>query len=113
MNNSSACRRSPLELFPGQPTPRLYDRVVEVLRTRHYSRRTEEAYLHWIRRFLLFHTGAHPRKLAESDINRFLTHLGVGENVAAATRIRRWRVDRLRKAVSSDSGGIIRTDRPA
>ena len=67
MNNSVADRRSPLGLFPGQPVPGLYDRVVEVLRTRHYSRRTEEAYLHWIRRFLLFHTGAHPRKVAESD----------------------------------------------
>ena len=52
MNNSPACRPSPLELVPGQPAPRLYDAVVEVLRTRHYSRRTEEAYLHWIRRFM-------------------------------------------------------------
>jgi len=43
MNNSPADRRSPLGLFPGEPTPRLYDRVVEVLRTRHYSRRTEQA----------------------------------------------------------------------
>jgi hypothetical protein len=41
MNNSPADRRSPLGLFPGQPTPRLYERVVEILRTRHYSRRTE------------------------------------------------------------------------
>ena len=64
MNNSAADRRSPLGLFPGQPAPRLYDRVVEVLRTRHYSRRTEEAHLHWIRRFLLFHNGTHPRDLA-------------------------------------------------
>jgi len=60
--------------------------VVEVLRTRHYSRRTEEACLHWIRRFLVFHSGAHPRELAENDVNRFLTHLAVGENVAASTQ---------------------------
>jgi hypothetical protein len=64
-------------MFPGQPTPRLYDRVVEVLRTRHYSRRTEQAYIHWIRRFILFHARAHPRELAEGDVNRFLTHLAV------------------------------------
>jgi site-specific recombinase XerD len=75
-----------LGLFPGKPTPRLYDRVVEALRTRHYSRRTEEAYLHWIRRFLLFHNGTHPRELAESDVNRFLTHLAVGAKVAASTQ---------------------------
>jgi len=43
MNNSPAHRRSPLGLFPGEPTPRLYDRLLEVLRTRHYSRRTEQA----------------------------------------------------------------------
>ncbi len=86
MNNSTANRRSPLGLLVGQPVPRLYDRVVEVLRSRHYSRRTEEAYLHWIRRFLLFHNGNHPRELAENDVNRFLTHLAVGENVAASTQ---------------------------
>jgi hypothetical protein len=40
-----------LGLFLGEPNPRLYDRVVEVLRTRHYSRRTEQACIHWIRRF--------------------------------------------------------------
>ena len=97
MNNSAAHLCSPLGLFPGQLAPRLYDRVVEVLRTRHYSRRTDGAYLHWIRRFILFHTGAHPRELAESDVNRFLTHLAVGENVAAST----------------EHGGIIRPDRSA
>jgi integrase len=86
MNDSAADRRSPLGLFPGQSAPRLYDRVLEVLRTRHYSRRTEEAYLHWIRRFLLFHNGTHPRELAENDVSGFLTHLAVGEKVAASTQ---------------------------
>jgi len=64
MNNPSTLRRSPLGMFPGQPTPRLYHRVVEVLPTRHYSRRTEQACIHWIRCFILFHTRAHPRDLA-------------------------------------------------
>ena len=73
-------------LFPGQPAPRLYDRVVEVLRARHYSRRTEEAYVHWIRRYVLFRDGRHPRELAEGDVNRFLTHLAMRENVAASTQ---------------------------
>ncbi len=44
MGTSGANRQSPLGLFPAQPTPRLYDWVVEVLRTRHYSRRTEQTY---------------------------------------------------------------------
>ena len=86
MNNSTRERRSPLGCFPGQPAPRLYDRVVEVLRARHYSRRTEEACVHWIRRFTLFHAGAHPRELGEGHVNTFLTHLAVKENVAASTR---------------------------
>jgi site-specific recombinase XerD len=73
-------------LFLGQPTPRLYDSVVEALRSRHYSRRTEEAYLHWIRRFLAFHGGIHPRELAKSEVNRFLTHLAISQNVAASTQ---------------------------
>ena len=73
-------------MFPGQPAPRLYDRMVEVLRARHYSRRTEEAYVHWIRRFVLFHHGRHPRELAEGDVNRFLTPLAIGQNVAASTQ---------------------------
>ncbi|MGH7463445.1 MAG: phage integrase N-terminal SAM-like domain-containing protein [Longimicrobiales bacterium] len=63
MNEGSAPRQAPLGLFPGQPAPRLYDRLLEALRTRHYSRRTEQAYTHWIRRFVLFHTGTHPREL--------------------------------------------------
>ncbi len=86
MNNSTADRPLPLGLLVGQPVPRLYDRVVEILRTRHYSRRTEQAYVHWIRRFILFHAPTHPRELAEGDVNRFLTHLAMKENVAASTQ---------------------------
>jgi integrase-like protein len=82
-----ADRQAPVGLFPDQPKSRLYDRVVEVLRTLHYSHRTEEAYVHWIRRFLLFHGGTHPRALTEGDVNRFLTHLAVQRNVAASTQL--------------------------
>jgi hypothetical protein len=53
-----------------------YDWELEALRSRHYSRCTDETYLPWIRRFLAFHGGTHPRELAESD---------VGENVTAST----------------------------
>ena len=47
MNNSPVERRSLSGLFPGEPTPRLYDCVVEFLHTRRYIRRTEQAYMHW------------------------------------------------------------------
>ncbi len=79
-------RRPPLGLFPDKPAPRLYDRIVEVLRVRHYSRRTEEAYVHWIRRYIEFHQHRHPRQLAEGDVNGFLTSLAVKEHVAASTQ---------------------------
>ena len=45
-------------------------RIVEVLRVRHYSRRTEQAYVHWIGRFIKFHRQRHPRELSEADVNR-------------------------------------------
>jgi hypothetical protein len=79
-------RRSPLGLFPDQPTPRLYDCIVEILRVHHYSTRTEQAYVHWIRRYIEFHDHQHPRQLVEDDVNRFLTHLAVQEHVAASTQ---------------------------
>lgn len=79
-------RRPPLGLFPDRPKPRLYDRIVEVFRVHHYSKRTEQAYVHWIRKYVEFCAPAHPRQLAEVDVNRFLTHLAVKEHVAASTQ---------------------------
>ncbi len=79
-------RAEPLGLFAGQPSPRLYDAVVEAFRVRHYSRRTEKAYVHWIRRFIEYHQHRHPRHLAEKDVNRFLTSLAVEDHVAASTQ---------------------------
>ena len=77
---------APLGVYPGKEQPRLYDRVIETFRVRHYSRRSEQAYLYWIQRFLHFHRPRHPCDLAEEDVNRFLTHLAVQENVAASTQ---------------------------
>lgn len=86
MSTPAHQRRSPLGLFPDKPVPRLYDSIIEVLRVRHYSRRTEEAYVHWIRRYIEFHEHQHPRQLAEVGVNQFLTHLAVKEHVAASTQ---------------------------
>ncbi len=65
--------------------PRLLDRIRSAIRVRHYSIRTEEAYLAWVRRFIKFHK-QHPRDLEADQINRFLTHLAVDEHVAASTQ---------------------------
>ena len=66
--------------------PTLINVTRERLRTGHYSLRTENAYLQWIRRFIRFHTGRHPRELAASDIEAFLTWLAVGRRVTSATQ---------------------------
>ena len=67
-------------------TPKLLDVVRERLRTHHYSARTETAYVQWIRRFIRFHKGRHPRDLAGADIEAFLTHLATVRRVSAATQ---------------------------
>jgi integron integrase len=65
---------------------RLLDAVRMRVRARHYSLRTEEAYVGWIRRFVVFHGKRHPRELGEPEINAFLTHLAVREKVASSTQ---------------------------
>ena len=66
--------------------PKLLDQVRHALRTKHYAVKTEEAYVHWIKRFILFHNKRHPKEMGEKEINEFLTHLAVKEKVAASTQ---------------------------
>ncbi|MCP4203968.1 MAG: integron integrase [bacterium] len=66
--------------------PRLLDRVRHRARLRHLSPRTEQAYVRWIRRFILFHEKRHPKEMGEQEISLFLTHLAVEKKVAAATQ---------------------------
>jgi integron integrase len=66
--------------------PRLLDQVRDTLRVRHYSLRTEEAYVQWIKRFILFHEKHHPLEMGEREITAFLTHLAVDRNVAPSTQ---------------------------
>jgi len=66
--------------------PRLLERVHEAIRRRYYSRRTEEAYVHWIRRYILFNGKRHPDSLGEAEVTAFLNHLAAERRVAAATQ---------------------------
>ncbi len=66
----------------GQP-PRLLDRLRQAIRVRHYSLRTEEAYVGWVRRFILYHGKRHPLEMGAAEINAFLTHLAVEGHVSA------------------------------
>jgi len=54
--------------------PKLLDQLSEALRSRHYSRRTEQTYCLWVKRFVFFHNVRHPAEMAESEINAFPTH---------------------------------------
>src|SRR5712664_620136 len=72
-------------VIPTRP-PRLFDRVRETARVRHYSRRTETAYLSWIRRYIFFHDKRHPAEMGAPEVTRFLTSLAVEGHVAASTQ---------------------------
>ncbi len=71
---------------PAPSAPRLLDQVREALRLRHYSVRTERAYVRWIRRFILFHGKRHPVALGGDDVTRFLSWLAQERNVSASTQ---------------------------
>ena len=66
--------------------PKLLDQVRGKIRLKHYSIRTEQAYVDWIRRFILHFGKRHPRELGAAEVEQFLTHLAVAGNVAASTQ---------------------------
>src|SRR5260370_41839295 len=76
----------PLETFIPNPKARLLDQVREVIRFKYYSIRTEQAYLHWIKRFIFFHYKRHRREMGAGEIQAFLTNLVAQQKVATSTQ---------------------------
>ena len=75
------------EAFPyNSSNPKLLDQVRYALRAKHYALRTEETYINWIKRFILFHNKRHPKQMNTPEIEQYLTYLAVEKNVAAATQ---------------------------
>ena len=73
--------------IPSQPeAPRFLEQVREAIRVRHYSVRTEQTYVGWIKRFILFHGKRHPRDMGGQEVQQFLSHLAVAGHVAASTQ---------------------------
>ncbi|HMA89779.1 MAG TPA: integron integrase [Burkholderiales bacterium] len=70
---------------PARPQ-RLLDQVRDAIGRRHYSYRTEQSYIHWIKRFIFFSDKRHPRDLGAPEVTAFLTHLARDRDVAAATQ---------------------------
>jgi len=64
---------------------KLLDQVRDALRLKHYSTRTKNSYVDWIRRYILFHHKRHPAEMGAAESEAFLTHLAVEEHVAAST----------------------------
>jgi integron integrase len=71
---------------PPAGEPRLLDRVRREIRVRHYSIRTETAYVEWVRRFVLFHDKRHPRDMGADEVAKFLSHLAVERDVSPSTQ---------------------------
>lgn len=67
-------------------SPKLLDQVRQAIRRKHYSIRTEDAYVNWIRRFILFHNKRHPAQMGKLEIESFFSDLAVNGNVAASTQ---------------------------
>ena len=66
--------------------PRLLDQVRDEIRRRHYSYRTEQTYVHWIKRFIYFSGKRHPREMGAAEVTAFLSHLASEREVAASTQ---------------------------
>jgi hypothetical protein len=77
-------KKSDVPSFPTKP--RLLEQVRQEIRTRHYSPRTEETYIHWIKRFIYFHDKRHPIEMAETEIARFLSSLAMESRLSASTQ---------------------------
>ena len=65
--------------MPAARPKKLLDQVREAIQRKHYSPRTAESYVHWIKRFIFFHHKRRPNELGEPEIEAFLTHLAVEE----------------------------------
>ena len=77
---------SPVPKTVSAGKPKLLDRVRQLLRLRRYSGRTEQAYVAWIRRYILYHGKRHPSELDEEHVAAFLSSLALEGNVAASTQ---------------------------
>ena len=97
---------------------RLLERLRHRLRTRHYSARTEEAYVDWVRRYVIFHDRRHPEEMGDREIAAFLSHLANDRAVSASTQNQALSalLFLYRHVLSADIGfihGVDRAKRPA
>lgn len=68
------------------PSKKLLERVRDALRTKHYSFRTEQSYLEWIKRYIMFHGKRHPKDMGAAEVQAYITYLATGRQLAASTQ---------------------------
>jgi len=100
----------------GQP-PKLLARVRDAARLRHLAASTEKAYVHWAKRYVLFHHKRHPQEMGEPEVNAFLTHLAVTQRVAASTQNQAlagllFLYDKVLGRPLNQLDGVVRAKRP-
>jgi integron integrase len=99
------------------PKPRLLDQVRQAIRTRHYSPKTEQSYVHWIKRFIFYHNKRHPAEMGEKEIGWFLSALATDRHVSSSTQNQALNAilflyrDILRKEIGYVDG-VVRAKRP-
>ena len=99
------------------PKPKLLDQVREAIRMRHYSPKTEESYVHWIKRFICFHNKRHPAEMGEKEIAQYLSSLTSELHVSASTQNQALNAILFlyRQVLRKDIGyvdGVIRAKKP-
>ena len=104
---AAATPHASLDLTSQPQAPRLLDRLRAEIRVRHYSIRTESAYVDWARRFILFHGKRHPKDMGALEVEAFLTWLAVERNVAAATQ------NQARSALLFLYGQVLKLELPS
>jgi len=100
-----------------QNSPKLLDQVRSLIRLKHYSIRTEETYVAWIRRYIYFHNLRHPKDMGENEIKQFLTDLAVNKNVASSTQNQAFNAllflyREVLKQEFADLGDVVRAKKP-
>jgi len=87
LDSQPAAARLSVPAPPGQGQPgHLKHLLVSAIRTRHYSLRTEQAYWHWVRQFVLWSGKRHPAEMGATEVGQFLTHLATERKIAASTQ---------------------------
>lgn len=111
----SAKTSIPRDGFIPNPKLKLLDQVAEVMRFKHYSLRTEQAYQQWIRRFILFHGKRHPKVMGADEVRTFLSDLASRKNVAVATQNQALNaiVFLYREVLQRDLGDFGNIERPS